>query len=144
MPNRICILLADDERPLLHSLRLALEDANPNWNIVAVSCVEDALSTLQNECIDLILTDNIFEDNFSGGLEILRAGKAIDSSPEVIIFTAGEEQLERNKAFELGVYDCIRKKHPGHPVARGAYDQGPKSACLSAMGTQWSPHRRRL
>lgn len=48
-----------------------------------------------------------------GGIEVLHLAKQKDPLVMVIILTAFEQKLERHKAFEMGVFDCISKSTPG-------------------------------
>jgi DNA-binding NtrC family response regulator len=108
------ILLVDDDPHALDALRLALSDKNPHWHVTPVSTVEAAKVALQSpdKYYDLVLTD-LMIDNEPKGIEVIKLTKDSDRRLEVILYTAHEDFLDRRSAYDIGVYDCVRRNTPG-------------------------------
>lgn len=107
------ILIVDDEEDNLKSLRGALEDENPEWQIftaeddvVGKAILEEQMS--KKEPIDVVLTDLLIRSE-PRGMDMLREARNIDPLVMVILFTAYEESLDRYAALGYGAFDVVEK-----------------------------------
>jgi len=78
------ILIVDDHEPTLEIMADAL--SNQDYNIVSTSSGTKALEIMQEQQLDVILTDLKMPD--VDGMEILKAAKSIEPQPQVIVITA--------------------------------------------------------
>jgi adenylate cyclase len=105
------ILLVDDERENVSSLSRYLKRRTQDWTVVTACSEAEAIEILHSTAIDVVLTDLVITQDH-GGIEVLKAAKAIDPLTMVIVFTAFERKLDRYAAFDAGAFDCIQKNNP--------------------------------
>ena len=99
------ILVVDDEQGLREVLNIMLKRSG--YAVTLASDGEEAISHLQREIFDLVITD--LKMPKVGGLEVLKAVKA--SSPETVVlmitaFSSAESAVE---AMKHGAYDYLTK-----------------------------------
>lgn len=101
------ILLVDDEKLILESLGLDLEEAG--FSITKALNGTEALKFLQESSFDVIVTDLVMED--IDGLQILREAKRNDPGAIVIILTAYGDMSSAIEALRHGASDYILKPY---------------------------------
>ena len=116
------ILIIDDERENLDSLKRALGDENPGWQILTAQSEAEGEKTLadqlgKKEPIDVVLTDLVM-DTEASGMNILQKARQIDPLIMAILFTAKEKSLDRYGAFDYGAFDVVEKNIRGMAAAR--------------------------
>lgn len=116
------ILIIDDEVENLNSLKRALGDENPDWDILTAnneSVGEEILlrQIASNQLIDVVLTDLVMECEESG-MNILQKARRIDPLIMAILFTAKEKSLDRYAAFDHGAFDVVEKNIRGTSAVR--------------------------
>lgn len=116
------VLIIDDERENLESLKRALGDENPTWEILTAQNEQDAEAKLREqlkkrEPIEVVLTDLVM-DTEASGMNILQKARRIDPMVMAILFTAKEKSLDRYAAFDLGAFDVVEKNIRGTAAAR--------------------------
>ena len=116
------ILIVDDEKQNRDSLTRALQDENPDWEIVSAGDEAEGIRLLSaaiesKKPIDVVLTDLVMETEHAGMSMISEARKR-DPLVMAILFTAKEKNLDRYAAFDLGAFDVIEKNIRGVSSAR--------------------------
>ena len=106
------LLIVDDCLDILNSYRIALEDAEIEWNILTAENEDEAEKILEEIPIDIVISDLVMLTEQSG-MEVLRLARKKDPLIMVILVTAYDKKLDRYNAFELGAFDCIAKSTPG-------------------------------
>jgi two-component system nitrogen regulation response regulator NtrX len=99
------ILIVDDEKHLLSSLRTALE-LEGFW-VLTASSGEEALKLLESESVDLVLLDIVMGG--MDGIEVLRRVKSLDASVPVVMMSAHGSIETAVKATRLGASDFLEK-----------------------------------
>jgi DNA-binding NtrC family response regulator len=100
------LLIVDDEPGARESLEVILED---DYKVLSVGSGQEALKTLQQKPIDLILLDvNMPEMD---GLAVLRKIKEQDDEIDVIMVSALNQARKAVDAIKLGAYDYITKPY---------------------------------
>lgn len=116
------ILIVDDEIENLNSLKRALGDLNPNWEIMTAVNEDEGKRVLEQqlekkEPIDVVLTDLVMESEQSG-MNILQEARRLDPLVMTILFTAKEKSLDRYAAFDIGAFDVVEKNIRGTAAVR--------------------------
>jgi class 3 adenylate cyclase len=118
------ILIVDDDKSNRDSMKLALGDSHPEWEISVAeneiegkAKIEAALAT--DKPIDVVLTDLVMATEESG-INMLREARKLDPLIMAILFTAKETSLDPYLAFDCGAYDVVDKMIPGQ---QGAIDK---------------------
>ena len=116
------ILIVDDEIENLNSLKRALGDLNPNWEILTARNEKEGKSILaqhldEKEPIDVVLTDLVMESEQSG-MNVLQEVRHLDPLVMTILFTAKEKSLDRYAAFDVGAFDVVEKNIRGTTAVR--------------------------
>lgn len=99
------ILLVDDEPTILRSLSNYL--GKSEYEILIVESGDEALSLLQSFPFDLVITDLAMEG--TGGMEVLREAKKINSDTCVFILTGYGNMQSVIEAMRFGADDYILK-----------------------------------
>ena len=99
------ILVADDEVSMIEMLEIMLDQEG--YSVVSASSTEKAIEKLDNEDIDLIVSDIKIPEK--GGIAILRASMQKDRSRPVIMITAHASADTAVEAMKIGAYDYITK-----------------------------------
>lgn len=116
------ILIVDDEIENLNSLKRALGDENPDWDILTARNEKEGKRTLERqlkkkEPIDVVLTDLVMDSERSG-MNILQEARRLDPLVMTILFTAKEKSLDRYAAFDIGAFDVVEKNIRGTAAHR--------------------------
>jgi len=116
------ILIVDDEKPNRESLKLALGDENPDWQIFTAAGDTDGKKIIEEqlakrEPIDVVLTDLVMETEQSG-MNMLQEARKLDPLIMSILFTAKEKNLDRYAAFDYGAFDVVEKNIRGAAANR--------------------------
>ncbi len=99
------VLVVDDEPEFASTLaeRLKLR----GFDATAVTCGEDALTSLHSDTPDVVLLDLKMPD--MSGIDILSEIKDYDPSVEVIILTGHGSATDRDVGMKGGAFDYIMK-----------------------------------
>jgi DNA-binding NtrC family response regulator len=102
------ILIVDDEKNIRRSLSIGLEEMGHKPFEAASG--EEAISYIQKEVYDVIITDLIMEN--IDGISLLRKVKEISPSTEVLLMSAHGTIGKAVEAIHEGAYDFIVKPFP--------------------------------
>ena len=105
MVNAHQILIVDDEIDIREILRFALE--TPGRLVFEAGNGEEALSVVEKEKIDLILTDLAMPK--MNGFELLRKLKMIGKSLPIIVLTGHADSMVANQIRPYGVVHFLTK-----------------------------------
>lgn len=116
------ILIVDDEQENRDALRLALGDANPDWQILTAPNDVEGRATIESQLknrqpIDVVLTDLVM-DTEQSGMNMLQEARRLDPLVMAILFTAKEKSLDRYAAFDYGAFDVVEKNIRGTAAVR--------------------------
>ena len=116
------ILIIDDEKENLESLKLALGDENPRWIILTAQNEKEGKRILEKqlakkEPVEVVLTDLVM-DSEQSGMNILQEARRMDPLIMSILFTAKEKSLDRYAAFDIGAFDVVEKNIRGTAAHR--------------------------
>jgi class 3 adenylate cyclase len=116
------ILIVDNEAENRNNLKVALEDENPQWNIITASSDSEGLDVIKSRLktdtpIEVVLTDLVMETEQSG-MTLLKEAVRIDPLIMAILFTAKEKSLDRYAAFDYGAFDVVEKNILGAAAHR--------------------------
>ncbi len=100
------ILLVDDERSVLHALRLAFEDSD-QFSILTSASAEEALSLDELRQVDLVITDK----NLPGmnGLDLVRRLRGRGLHMPVVLITGYASRESRAASMALGIVAYLEK-----------------------------------
>jgi two-component system response regulator HydG len=99
------VLVVDDDRELLRALERTLKNAG--YDVRAVECGEDAMSSLADGLPDVVLTDFMLPG--MDGVEVLKEVKSAAPSIEVLLMTAHGTIERAVEAMRAGAYDFVEK-----------------------------------
>jgi DNA-binding response OmpR family regulator len=99
------ILIVDDDRDIVHGLRLVLEGRG--YRVVTAYDGAAGLSAAEEECPDLVIVDMMMPKK--SGFLVLEGLKSKGAGAKVIMMTANEGTRHRAYAEMLGVDDYLRK-----------------------------------
>ena len=99
------ILVVDDELSIRVLVSVLLEGAG--YEPLAVASVERALERLDDEHVDLVLTD--LQMPLAGGLELLACLRLTSSPVPVVVMTASDDADLVDEAFVRGATALLRK-----------------------------------
>lgn len=116
------ILIVDDEKENRLALKRALQDENPDWEILVAASEKEGekilLQQLEKDSpIDVVLTDLVMKSETSG-MTMLERARAMDPLVMAILFTAKEKSLDRYAAFDFGAFDVVEKNIRGVTAVR--------------------------
>ena len=100
------ILHIDNDPRFQNVVKLVLERFDPTLDVTSVLSAQEALTMLEEESFDCILSD-YYMDNMNG-LDLVREVKRITKTPFILYTGKGSEDVA-SEAFEAGVDDYIRK-----------------------------------
>lgn len=111
------VLIVDDDPGARAATVTALGKHNQSWKIFEAATIIEAENLLKSrkasDSFDVVLTDLVLGNDFTGGVTVLERAKQLDPLLMVVIFTAQEKRLDRIEAFRLGAFDCIQKNMIG-------------------------------
>lgn len=99
------LLVVDDEPVILQILKAVFEEEP--YRVTLLPSGRDALRVIQEDHVDLLLTDKNLPD--VGGIELLRAAKERDPLTEVVIITGYGSLDTALTALELDAFDYVLK-----------------------------------
>lgn len=105
-PNEKKHLLVVDDEPVILQILKAVFEEEP-WRLTLVGTGGEARRILENERVDLLLTDKNLPD--VNGLELLRIAKSREPLCEVIILTGYGSLETALAAMELDAFDYVLK-----------------------------------
>lgn len=104
MSRQPTLLIVDDEKPTREGLRLALEN---EFDVYLASNKKEAATILQNETIDVLLTDlRLGSDN---GMEVLDLAMALAKPPLCVMMTAYGSVDTAVEAMRRGAWHFVTK-----------------------------------
>jgi two-component system response regulator AtoC len=104
MSRQPTLLIVDDEKPTREGLRLALEN---DFDVYLASNKKEAAVVLQNETIDVLLTDlRLGSDN---GMEVLDLAMALAKPPLAVMMTAYGSVDTAVEAMRRGAWHFVTK-----------------------------------
>lgn len=101
------ILIIEDEKPLAHALELKL--SHEGFDIVATGSGEEALSFLEKDHFDLVLTDLIIPG--VDGFKVLETIQEKKMKIPVIVMTNLNQEEDRKRASDLGATSFFVKSN---------------------------------
>ena len=101
------LLIADDESSIISGLELFLYKHN-EFEIFTANDAESAFSVLENEEIDVVLTDLMIPE-IENGESIIKTAKSMYYVPAVLVMTGFEIIENVLKAMKAGADDLIIK-----------------------------------
>jgi two-component system response regulator HydG len=105
MPEKIRILVLDDDRPHAEAAAESLERSGYACRVA--SSGTEGLRALDEESFDVVLTDLVMRD--LSGIEIVRRVKARTPETEVIVMTGYPSYETALEAMDEGAYDYLNK-----------------------------------
>jgi CheY-like chemotaxis protein len=105
IPTRHEVLVVDDEAVVLTVLREALRRGG--YRVTTAASAEEAIDLMQKRPFDLVLTDK----NLPGasGLDVLRAARALNPAPAIVLITGFSSLDSAVEALDTGAHDYIEK-----------------------------------
>ena len=85
------VLVLDDDQNWLSQVPLILED---DYEVTALSTIDEGVSAIQNQFFDVVLLDMNFENDPRSGIDVFRMIKAKDHCADVIVIS-GETRPDR-------------------------------------------------
>jgi two-component system, NtrC family, response regulator AtoC len=104
------VLVVDDEVRLAFLLKQSLLSLGPDYDIQTASTGHDALSIMEHEPCDLVITDYRMEG--MGGLDLMRAIRSKRPTTLVILMTAYGSDEVQAEAERLHAYRYLTKPFP--------------------------------
>lgn len=101
------ILIVDDEKALVRTLRQILRIDLPQVDVDAAYSGEEALSRLASSTYDLIIADLYMPG--VDGLELIKGVRYLDSEVPILLMTAYGSAEVQEKAVRLGVCHYLDK-----------------------------------
>jgi DNA-binding NtrC family response regulator len=105
MATRARILLVDDDERLRTAAGKVL--AAENYGVISVATGQEAVTHLQQQSVDLVITDLRLPD--LGGIELLKRLRELRPELEVVMITGHGSVEKAVEAMRLGAYDFIEK-----------------------------------
>lgn len=99
------ILIADDDRSILHTCRKILGHAG--YDVTTAADGDEALKLLKANCYDLLLVD--LKMPRLGGLDTVSLARGLDPSMSIIMFTAYATLETAVEAVKRGAFDYLAK-----------------------------------
>ncbi len=105
MTDKLKILIVDDETGILGTLEILFR--GEGWNVAAVNSGKAALTALEEEPPDIVLTDIRMPG--AGGLEVLARAREVDPEVPVVLMTAQASLQSAMRAVNEGAYYYLQK-----------------------------------
>ena len=107
MMNAQRILVVDDDSRVASSLSKVLKHSSKNYDVSVAHSGEEALDVLNDEPVDLLITDLCMPG--ISGLELIRQTQALNQRTRAILITAYGDEKAKAEARRLSVYRYIAK-----------------------------------
>lgn len=114
--NATRILLIEDDPGHSHLIRQALKKASPEYHVVCVESIANALVQLWSESVDVVITDLSLPD--STGLNSVRMIRQQNATVPIIVLTMLEDGRMEIAALEYGAQDYLPKNQATPEVLR--------------------------
>jgi DNA-binding NtrC family response regulator len=101
------ILIVDDEVSMLKGLEFNLQDF-PGYSVFTASTLDEAIEKIENEELDLVISD-LMLPKMEDGLEVIRFAKTKIYNPSVLAMTAFDTAENAMLAMGAGADDFISK-----------------------------------
>lgn len=101
------VLIAEDETSIARALKLKLE--NLGYEVELVGDGSEVLDLLGKNTYDLLLVDIMMPGK--NGFEVIEALKTSGSSVPIIVSSNLSQEIDKNKAKELGAIDFFVKSN---------------------------------
>jgi DNA-binding NtrC family response regulator len=124
------ILTVDDEQIALSSVKRYLRRHGMR-NVETSDNGGEAIELIRQNCYDVVLLDLVMPD--VDGLEVLKAGKTLRPSTEIIILTSMDDVAMAVKAIHLGAYDYLVKPVEGERLFLTIQRAYERKALLSGL-----------
>jgi two-component system NtrC family response regulator len=124
------ILTVDDEQIALSSVKRYLRRHGLR-NVETCDNGGEAIELMKQKSYDVVLLDLIMPD--IDGLEVLKAGKTVRPSTEIIILTSMDDVATAVKAIHLGAYDYLVKPVEGERLFLTIQRAYERKALLSGL-----------
>lgn len=105
MDDRVCILVIDDDEPLLMFMEQALTEFGAH--VVTALRGSEGIRLYQEEAIDLVFIDYMMPE--MNGEEVLKQLKALDPNAVVVMMTGNASIESAVEAMKLGAVDYLTK-----------------------------------
>ena len=93
-----CILIAEDERRLLYSIKILVETIDDEFEVYSAENGRQALDFINRRDIDLLITDIFMPD--MDGLELIREAQQKHPSTKILAMSGGgDHYLRAAKSF---------------------------------------------
>jgi two-component system, NtrC family, response regulator HydG len=104
-PTTPLVLVVDDERPNLDSLRKIFE--REGWRVAVAESGAAGLEVLRRERVSVLVTDLMMPG--MSGEDLLRAARTVSPETEVVLMTAYGTVETAVEAMKEGAYDFVTK-----------------------------------
>ncbi len=101
------LLIVDDEETIRFSLSQAFITAKEDYSVTVASSGEEALSKINGEQFDLIITDIMMPG--MNGFELIEEIRKNKLNTPIIVITAYGDEEKEKKSYSLGVVEYIEK-----------------------------------
>lgn len=105
MDIQYTILLVDDEKSILETLKMVLEDVG--YKVITADNGYEALNHVKEYIVDILITDLRMPK--MDGIQLMKEVLKIDSSIEIIFISAYSDIKCAVKAIKMGAFDYIQK-----------------------------------
>ncbi|MGH9927836.1 MAG: sigma-54-dependent transcriptional regulator [Pyrinomonadaceae bacterium] len=113
---RETILVVDDDEAVRRGLVWTL---NSDYRVLEAACRTEAVKLLQQENIDVVVSDLHLPpriEDMSEGLAIIEAARAIDPPAQVVVITGTDDKSAAREAVKRGAYGFFEKPLDGDEV----------------------------
>ena len=101
------LLIVDDEETIRFSLSQAFITAKEDYSVAVASSGEEALSKINSEKFDLIITDIMMPG--MNGFELIEKIRERKLKTPIIVITAYGDEEKEKRSYSLGVVEYIEK-----------------------------------
>ena len=114
MPNPKHILIADDHGVVRYGIMLLVKDLFPHTEITQVGTFGDALRTVENKLVDLVILDI----NIPGGnnIQMLEMLAQKQKGIKVLVFSAYDENLYAVRYLQAGAKGYLHKQNSDQEI----------------------------
>jgi two-component system response regulator HydG len=121
------ILVVDDERPNLESLRRIF--AKEGWRVALAQSGAEALEVLRRERVSVAVTDLMMPG--MSGEDLLKAARTLSPETEVVLVTAYGTVEAAVSAMKEGAYDFITKPVKRHAIVKSVRQALEKASLVA-------------
>ena len=125
------ILVVDDEVHIVELLTSILEEEG--YEVVGVSCAEEALGYLDSTMVPLVITD--IRMSGMSGLELIGEIKKLNAATEIIVITSHASIESAISALRAGAYDYVLKPFDDIEVISAAVKRAHEKSSLVKENT---------